>query len=261
VGLGCGVLKTTSGRGSWSAVSTGLPRTGVCVLAVDGTTSPSTVYAVLSGSGVFKTTNGGGSWSAVNNGLPKLLPSCGELPRCTDVSALAVDATTSPSTVYAGIESGGSVFKTRNGGGSWSPLNAGLKYGVSVECVAVDATTCPSTVYAGTAGGAFVFQNTCGATLPCPSVRCILEAATNDACAGQAIPASIRKNFDRAASLIEQSATRPPKQARKLRRRAKEALAHAKTEATRAAKGKKRKISTNCAAALRVAAKRVAAAL
>jgi len=183
-------------------------------LAVDGTTSPSTVYAVLSGSGVFKTTNGGGSWSAVNNGLPKLLPSCGELPRCTDVSALAVDA-----------------------------------------------TTCPSTVYAGTAGGAFVFQNTCGATLPCPSVRCILEAATNDACAGQAIPASITKNFDRAASLIEQSATRPPKQARKLRRRAKEALAHAKTEATRAAKGKKRKISTNCAAALRVAAKRVAATL
>src|SRR5439155_5031798 len=130
VGTGGGVLKTTNGGGSWSAVSTGLPRSGVCVLAVDGTTSPSTAYEVLSGSGVFKTTNGGGSWSAVNNGLPKLLPSCGELPRCTDVSALAVDATTSPSTVYAGIESGGSVFKTRHGGGGGSPQDAGPKYGV-----------------------------------------------------------------------------------------------------------------------------------
>ena len=67
----------------------------------------------------------------------------------------------------------------------------------------------------------------------CTSARCILEAPTKRACAGQAIPASIAKKFDRAASLIEQSATRPPKQARKLRRRAKEALVHAKTKATR----------------------------
>src|SRR2546428_81874 len=87
------LLLATAGGGGW--VSHG-PDGGVMpVLAVDATTSPSTVYAGTDG-GVFKTTNGGGSWSAVNTGLT-----------ATRVNALAVDATTSPRTVYAGRGGGG----------------------------------------------------------------------------------------------------------------------------------------------------------
>src|SRR5205823_5441696 len=78
-GVGASVM--SNGGGSWSAVNNGLPRllpscgelprcTDVSALAVDATTSPSTVYAgIESGGSVFKTRNGGGSWSPLNAGL------------------------------------------------------------------------------------------------------------------------------------------------------------------------------------------------
>ncbi len=65
------MFKTTDGGGSWSAVNTGLPATVVSRLAVDATTSPSTVYASTD-HGVFKTTDGGASWSPANTGLPAI---------------------------------------------------------------------------------------------------------------------------------------------------------------------------------------------
>src|SRR5439155_963978 len=132
------LLLATPSRAGW--VSHGPEGGPIYSLAVDATTSPSTVYAGTNGGGVFKTTNGGGSWRAVNSGLT-----------ATAVFALAVDATTSPSTVYAGTRGGG-VFKTTNGGGSWSAVNTGLTAG-GFFTLAVDAATRPSTVYGGTDGG------------------------------------------------------------------------------------------------------------
>jgi len=96
-------------------------------------------------------------------------------------------------------------------------------------------------------------------TLPCTSARCAVDAGlTSPLCAGQ-VPASVTKKLDRAASLIEQASTSPAKQAKKLRKRAKTALKKAKAAATRAAKGKKPKISSDCASALKDTADRIAA--
>jgi len=65
---GVGVLKSTDGGGSWSAVNAGLMNRDIFTLAIDPQT-PTTLYPVaflhqgiLSG-GVFKSADGGGSWS------------------------------------------------------------------------------------------------------------------------------------------------------------------------------------------------------
>ena len=66
--VAAGVLKSTNGGGSWSAINAGLTNTDVQALAIDPTT-PATLYAGTRGGGVFKSTNGGQSWSAINAGL------------------------------------------------------------------------------------------------------------------------------------------------------------------------------------------------
>ena len=81
------------------------------------------------------------------------------------------------------------------------------------------------------------------------------------ACAGQTIPASVIGRFTTAENLIDQAATTHGKRARKVRQKAKNLLRQAGAKATRAAKGKKAKLSTACAAALKDAAGRVAAGL
>lgn len=97
-------------------------------------------------------------------------------------------------------------------------------------------------------------------TLPCTSARCTLDAAlASPTCADQAVPASVTNNFNDAASLIEKAEISAARQAKKLLKRAKTALKKAKANATRAAKGNKPKISSDCAAALRSAAEEVAA--
>jgi hypothetical protein len=65
------------------------------------------------------------------------------------------------------------------------------------------------------------------------------------------------RKFDRAVSLIDRAATRSGRHARKLLRQAKTVLKEAEAKATGAAKGKKRTISADCAAALRAAAEDV----
>ena len=67
--------------------------------------------------------------------------------------------------------------------------------------------------------------------------------------------------LNQAASLVEQAGTSPAKQAKKLRQRAKKVLKQAKVNAGRAAKGKKPKLSSDCAATLKDAAGRVMAGL
>ena len=76
------LLLATPSRAGW--VSHGPEGGSILTLAVDATTSPSTVYAGTNGSGVFKTTNGGGSWSAVNTGLRARI--AGKRPRACRIS-------------------------------------------------------------------------------------------------------------------------------------------------------------------------------
>ncbi len=81
------------------------------------------------------------------------------------------------------------------------------------------------------------------------------------ACAGQTIPASVTGKLTTAETLIDQAATTPGKKARKVRQKARNLLRQASAKATRAAKGKKPKLTAGCAAALKDAAGRVVAGL
>jgi hypothetical protein len=99
-------------------------------------------------------------------------------------------------------------------------------------------------------------------TLPCTTARCTLVATLiSPACAGQTIPASVSGKLSTAETLIDRAATTPGKKARKVRQRAKILLRQAGANATRAAKGKKAKLSTACAAALKAAAGAAASGL
>jgi hypothetical protein len=89
-------------------------------------------------------------------------------------------------------------------------------------------------------------------TLPCMTARCTLAALPQSpACAGQRIPPTVTAKLAKAESLIEQAASSPAKQAKKLRKRAKSALKQAVTKTTRATKGRHPQLSPACANALR----------
>jgi len=116
---------------------------------------------------------------------------------------------------------------------------------------APSATTTPSTTTPSTT-----------ITLPCTSARCTLGAArTSAACAGQTIPASVTGKFSTAETLIDQAASNSGRKAQRLLKKAKMALKKAEAKASRAAKGKHAKISSNCAMALKGAAEGVIAGL
>ncbi len=103
---GAGVLKSTDGGATWSAVNTGLPQhtqdittayTAIYALAVDPV-DPATLYAGTD-DGVFKSSDGGGTWSAFNAGLTYLY-----------VESLVIDSS-SPAVLFAGT-GGGGLFRT-----------------------------------------------------------------------------------------------------------------------------------------------------
>lgn len=84
--------------------------------------------------------------------------------------------------------------------------------------------------------------------LSCRSARCTLEAALHGAdCAGQVVPAPIVRKVDRAVALIELAATSPPKKARRLLGHAAGSLSQVGKAATRAAKGRKPRLTPGCA--------------
>jgi hypothetical protein len=71
----------------------------------------------------------------------------------------------------------------------------------------------------------------------------------------------VTKKLDRAASLIDQAATRPARQAHRLLRKAKRALKLAVEKVARAAKGTTPTLSPECAAALEGAVEQAIARL
>ena len=100
---GDGVFSSTDGA-SWTAFgSSGLPSTSLSSIALDTSTTPSTIY---SGSydGVYKSQDG--TWSDANNGLSNLY-----------ISTL-IAKPGSPGVLFAGTDGG--LFKTVNSGVSWT---------------------------------------------------------------------------------------------------------------------------------------------
>ena len=125
----------------------------------------------------------------------------------------------------------------------------------TLKLLVTDTPPTTSTVTTTTAVGAT------STTLPaCTSARCLIDAAkTSSACASQTIPRRVLKNLDRATGLIEQATTNGFKKS--LLRKTKKSLKAASRGATKAAKGKKAKLSPDCAAALREVSYRVLSGL
>jgi hypothetical protein len=99
-------------------------------------------------------------------------------------------------------------------------------------------------------------------TLPCTTPRCTIDAALHGPeCGDENVPSSIRKRLDRATSLIDGTANDPPKKARRHLRQATHLLKAAGRAAGKAAKGKKPKLTKDCAAAIQRAAGAVGSGL
>ena len=99
-------------------------------------------------------------------------------------------------------------------------------------------------------------------TIPCTTPRCTIDAGLHGAaCGSQAVPPAILKKLDRATSLIDAAHDSAPKKARRLLHKAKSLLRLAAKAAAKAAKGKKPKLTGDCAAAIQQATGTVARSL
>ena len=248
--LGTPLFKSTDGGMNWADASNGLPVFhNVIALAIDPVVS-TTLYAGtdlnFASGGLFKTTSGGAHWE--------------QLFLSAAVVTLAIDPVVS-ATLYAGTNGAG-VFKSIDGGAHWTAVNTGLT-DLYVYSLAIDPRR--STLYAGTQHGLFDFEmvtTTTTTTLPCTTARCQLDAALRTPmCADQTVPSSVTGKFDRAVGLIDRASMTSGKRARRLLKRTKKILRNAGATATRAAKGKRRNISADCAAVLKATSEDVAGGL
>jgi hypothetical protein len=88
-------------------------------------------------------------------------------------------------------------------------------------------------------------------TLPCTTPRCTIDAALHGPeCGDENVPSAIRKKLERATSLIDGAASDPPKKAKRHLRQATHLLRAAGRAAGKAAKGKKPKLTKDCATAI-----------
>lgn len=160
---GVGILKSTNGGATWSAVNNGLadlyvgalrmhPTNSQILYAATGNNACSGAYEEAMVSGLFRTTNGGASWT-------KLLGN--------DIFTTVGFGPSNPNIVYAGTAS--AFFRSGDGGATWAryskPSGAewgppGIRAGVPID-VTVDPDD-PNVVYANNYGGG-VFRSTDGA--------------------------------------------------------------------------------------------------
>jgi photosystem II stability/assembly factor-like uncharacterized protein len=117
---GSGLLKTTNGGSSWTALATAtFTGTRFSRIAVTPGT-PARIFAAT-GDGIYRSLDSGVNWTKMTNGLPAI---AGLVRGATDV---AIDPVT-PTTVYAAFWGGG-IYKTTNAGvanPSWVQLAGGL---------------------------------------------------------------------------------------------------------------------------------------
>jgi len=140
-----GVLKTTDGGVTWTAVNTGLGNSLYIQSLVMSPADPQVLYVGTMNGAIFKTTNGGASWAPARTGVPESV---------LYIYSLAIDPQ-APDTVYAGSTHG--LYKTTNGGGSWALSSTGMGLRrVGALAVGVGSS---STIYAGTDQGIFKSTN------------------------------------------------------------------------------------------------------
>jgi hypothetical protein len=143
-----GVFQTLDGGTTWTGLTRGLPGYGLAALAIDTSTSPSTLYAIAtdSTSNLFRSTDGGLTWNQVLQLGSQSLSNC-SLGRCF---ALAVDPS-DPSNVFAGSSTG--VYKSSDRGNTWVLLNDGLGT-AEIRDIQFDS----GVLYAGTKVGLYTLK-------------------------------------------------------------------------------------------------------
>jgi hypothetical protein len=176
-------------------------------------------------------------------------PDCAETCECPMVGGMTVavcDATTStPSLEPACARCAGCMVDLSQCGTTTT----------STSTTEPGQTTTTSTTPGGTG-------TTTSTTVPCQTIRCRLDDGIHaSACAGETIPAPITKDFDRVTSLVAEAGGASPKRAKRLIKHAEHALTQAENAAKKATKGKKPKLTVDCAGAIHQAAEEVRSSL
>lgn len=107
-------MVSTSGGGTWTDITQGLPNRSITSVTVDPS-KPAVAYLTVSGFGsghVFKTTNTGSSWTDISGSLPDIPANC-----------LLFDPV-DHNTIYLGTDIG--VFRSTASGANWRGFNKGL---------------------------------------------------------------------------------------------------------------------------------------
>ncbi len=137
-----GVLRSTDGGASWTAVGAGVIPDGRLFGIAFDPASASTAFVGTSASGIFRSTDGGVTWSAYGAGGPGY------------ATRILVDPL-APRTIWAGAGGGGLVHST-DGGLTWTPVGfAGINQQYFMpNAIAVDPSH-PGGLYVAGNGGVF----------------------------------------------------------------------------------------------------------
>lgn len=152
-----GVFQSVTAGQSWTELGQLFPSwdLGIIALAVDGSTSPRTLYAGTGVGTILASADGGLTWNRVFQAPSSTTGSlCGSyFPATTNncVMALAVDPT-APSNVYAGTNTG--VYKSSDRGATWNPFNTGLSNS-AVQQGVIGLTFDGGMLYAGAPDGLY----------------------------------------------------------------------------------------------------------
>jgi hypothetical protein len=130
----------------------------------------------------------------------------------------------------------------------------------SVVVVPLPATTSTTTTSSSTTIASAPSPTT--TTVPCTTPRCTIGAALRGPeCGDEVVPAAIRRKLDQATGLIDRAGAKPRKKAARLLQQARSALKLAGRAAGKAAKGRKRKLTKECATAIQRATSTVSGGL
>jgi len=109
-----GVLKSTNGGLSWTAVNAGITNLTTVALAISPAYGQDQTIFLATLGGLFRSKNGGALWTRLTNGMSEPV-----------INALAMSpAFTSDRSIFAATGSG--VFASVDGGDSWAPANNGI---------------------------------------------------------------------------------------------------------------------------------------
>jgi hypothetical protein len=124
---------------------------------------------------------------------------------------------------------------------------AGCQVDLSQCAMATTTSTAPATTTTTPAGTA-----TTSTTVPCLSARCILDSGLRSpSCAGETVPPSVTRKFDQAVHLIDEADDSVARKAKRLLRHARATLGLADKSVRRAGRGKKPKLTSDCATDIR----------